>query len=226
LSRLRPSVCCVVALLCAATACLLADSQTPSALAPQELAARIQARYAATRDFSADFVQTYVGGVLRTRATERGTVVIKKPGRMRWQYKEPEDKLFVSDGSRMYYYVPADRQVIVSRVPDADQATTAVLFLVGKGDLARDFTATHTTVGDAPPGTVAVRLSPKQSERDYDWLTVVVDERSLAFRMLVVGDPQGGTSTFAFSNLKENTNPPDSTFAFRMPRGADVIERF
>jgi outer membrane lipoprotein carrier protein len=219
-------VVCPVALLCVMTAFLIADSQTASQLAPRELAARIQARFDATRDFSADFSQSYTGGVLRVRATERGTVVIKKPGRMRWEYEEPENKLFVSDGSKMYYYVPADRQVVVSRVPAADEATTAVLFLVGKGDLARDFTAEYTTVRDAPAGTVALRLSPKQSERDYDWLSVVVDERSLAFRMLVVGDAQGGTSTFTFTKLKENSNPPDSTFTFRVPRGADVLERF
>ena len=61
---------------------------------------------------------------------------------MRWDYKEPEPKVFVSDGRRIYLHVPADNQVIISPVPEEDQATTAVLFLVGKGNLTRDFTVT------------------------------------------------------------------------------------
>ena len=79
--------------------------------------------------------------MLKKKATpSEGTVQIKKPGKMRWDYTAPEKKLFVSDGSTIYLYVPADKQVIVSPVPADDSATTAVLFLAGKGNLARDFT--------------------------------------------------------------------------------------
>ena len=92
------------------------------------------------RDFSADFTHEAESGVLRKKLVERGTVMVKKPGRMRWDYKAPEEKVFVSDGSRMYMHMPADNQVIVSPVPTEDQATTAVLFLTGKGKLTRDFT--------------------------------------------------------------------------------------
>ena len=69
------------------------------------------------RDFTADFSHTYAGGVLKKTTTERGTLQVKKPGRMRWEYVEPEHKLFVSDGRKIYSYLPADKQVIVS--PDA-----------------------------------------------------------------------------------------------------------
>ena len=72
--------------------------------------------------------------------TESGRVMVKKPGKMRWDYTAPEEKLFVSDGSRIYFYIPQDKQVIVSDVPTDDQATTPALFLAGKGNLTRDFT--------------------------------------------------------------------------------------
>ena len=147
----------------AALAFLLLASAPPTGLveavqpSPAELAARIQARYDAVRDFSAEFVQSYEGGLLKQRSTERGTVVVKKPGRMRWTYTSPEQKLFISDGQRAYYYVPEDRQVIVSKVPAEDQATTAVLFLVGKGKLTRDFVVTSAEVAGSPPGTLRCR---------------------------------------------------------------------
>lgn len=195
--------------------------QLPSAA---EFARRLQARYDAITDFSADFVQTYRGGVLRKTTTESGTVAIKKPGRMRWTYTRPEDKLFVADGRKMYIYVPADRQVIVRDMPAGDEAATPILFLVGKGQLTRDFDVAYTDVpGGAPAGSVALKLTPRTPQRDYESITLVVEARTLRLRMLVARDSQGGTSTFTFRNLQENVGLPDKIFSFVIPRGADVI---
>jgi len=186
----------------------------------------LQQRLGGIRDFSADFVQSYEGGALRTRTTERGTVQVKKPGRMRWAYTSPEEKLFVSDGRRMYMWIPADKQVIVSTLPAAGEAGTPVLFLLGRGDLTRDFTVAYAaTPPAAGPAAVALSLTPTRAEPEYTTLTLVADRPTLALRMLIADDSQGGTSTFTFSNLKENTGVPDSRFAFTIPRGADVITR-
>ena len=138
-------------------------------------------------------------------------------------YTQPEQKLFVSDGNRVYSYVPADKQVYVAAVPADDQATTPALFLAGKGNILRDFTVAPVDVPDAPAGSVALKLTPKRPEREYDWLNLVVDKSSLALRMLVTSDSQGGLSTFAFTNLRENTGIADKEFVFVMPRGVDVI---
>ncbi len=191
--------------------------------APEALARSIQARYDRIRDFSASFTHTYEGGVLRKRLVERGSLQVKRPGRMRWTYSWPEEKVFVSDGSQVYSYIPADRQVYVSPMPAEDQATTAALFLTGKGKLDRDFTVSYADAADAPPGTHALRLTPRQTEGDYEWLTLVVDRDALRIRSLVAADRQGGTSTFAFANLKENTGLADNLFVFQIPRGVDVI---
>jgi len=217
------SIFVVVAAVTAGAAGPTTAQAPPPDVAPQEFARRVQDRINAIDDFSADFVQTYQGGALRKRATERGRVQIKKPGRMRWTYTAPEEKLFVADGRKMYFWVPADKQVVVRDVPPDDQAATPVLFLTGKGQLVRDFTVSYTTVEQAPAGTVALKLVPRRQERDYDWLTLVVDRSSLALRMLVAGDSAGGVSTFSFSNLEENTGLPDGSFTFKVPRGADVV---
>jgi outer membrane lipoprotein carrier protein len=106
-------------------------------------------------------------------------------------------------------------------VPDADTATTAVLFLVGKGNLVRDFDVSYAET--AIPGAVALRLDPRQKQNDYDWLIVVVDRQTLQIRALTAADQQGGRSTFEFANYRENTGVADNVFAFKIPRGADVI---
>ncbi len=196
---------------------------TPPARDPQALAGDIQRRYERIRDFRADFTHAYEGGVLRRKTVERGHVVIRKPGRMRWTYTDPEDKLFVSDGVKLYSYVPADKQVYVATVPTGDQASTPALFLAGKGNITRDFTASPASPPDMPEGTVAVTLTPVRPEREFETLVLVVDRATLQWRMLITTDQQGGTSTFTFTNLRENTGVSDREFVFSIPRGVDVI---
>jgi outer membrane lipoprotein carrier protein len=196
----------------------VAGAQAPT---PDMLAQALQQRYQGIRDFSADFVHSYRGGVLRTQTTERGTMAVKKPGRMRWNYTTPEKKEFVSDGKKIYFYVPQDRQVQVTDVPSTDQAATPALFLAGRGNIARDFTATYAET--SPAGTVALKLTPRRQEPDYEFLVVALDPKTLQIRALTTRDRQGGDSTLTFSNLKENRGLSDNDFAFRIPRGVDVI---
>lgn len=190
---------------------------------PDALAHALQRKYDAVRDLSADFVHVYEGGALRMQATERGVVQIKKPGKMRWAYRTPEEKLFVSDGQTIYAYVPADNQVRVGTMPADDDVSASVLFLLGRGNLTRDFVPSHTHVEDAPDDTLALKLMPIQPDTEYESLTLVVDRESLALRQLVSIDQQGGTSTFRFTNLKENVGVSDAVFAFTIPHDADVI---
>lgn len=205
---------------------LAAHTQQPFASETEAaaLARSIQTKYASIRDFSADFTHSYEGGVLRKRVTERGQVLIKKPGKMRWQYTAPEDKLFVSDGVKVYSYIPADKQVIVASVPREDEATTPALFLAGKGDVTRDFVP---SIADPPTGypsgSRALKLVPKTPQRDYEWLMLVVDPSTFTFRGLVTVDAEGGKSSFSFTNLKENPGLADKDFAFKIPRGVDVV---
>ncbi len=203
----------------------LISAEAPAAdqTAP-ELAAALQKKIDGVKDFSTDFTHTYEGGVLRKQITERGRLLVKKPGKMRWDYTTPEQKQFVSDGVKMYSYIPQDKQVIVASVPPDDAATTPALFLAGKGSMIRDFTA---SLVDAPPGmpagTRGLKLVPKTHQQDYDWLILVVDPGTLAIRGLQTMDGQGGKSSFSFANLKENVALADKDFAFKIPRGVDVV---
>jgi outer membrane lipoprotein carrier protein len=210
-----------LALCAAVSGVVAARAADPSAA---DLAAALQKKYDGIKDFSADFTHTYEGGVLRKQITERGHLLVKKPGRMRWDYSAPETKQFVSDGVKMYSYIPQDKQVIVAAVPADENAPTPTLFLAGKGNVTRDFTP---SLADAPvgmpAGSRALKLVPKAKQRDYDWLVLVLDPASLAIRGLVTVDEQGGKSSFSFTNLKENVGLTDKEFAFKIPRGVDVV---
>jgi len=215
-----------VLVLCAALLGTMPDlgaQSTSTARSGAEAHARaLQQRYQNVKDFSADFTQSYRGGVLRTTTRESGTVRIKKPGMMRWRYLKPEPKEFVSDGRKMYSYIPADKQVFVSNVPPDDQASSAVLFLAGKGDLTRDFVASF--VDGNPGGAQALKLTPRREEPEYEFLIVATEPTTLRIVGLTTRDRQGGESTLTFANLKENQGISDTEFAFRIPRGVDVSD--
>lgn len=190
---------------------------------PAALAAKVQLRYNAIKDFQGDFVQTYEGGVLRTKTTERGTVAIKRPGRMRFIYTKPDRKEFVSDGNRLYTYLVADKQVFVSPAPSPSDGDIPSLFLTGQSDLGRDYVATFTPLPGAAAGLVTLKLVPRKPHADYDSLGIGIDATTLQIQFLTALDKQGGRSSFSFSNLKENRRLSDKDFEFRIPRGVDVV---
>jgi outer membrane lipoprotein carrier protein len=196
----------------------------PARRSPADLARDLQAKYERIQSFSADFEHVYEGGVLRKKVSEHGTVVVRKPGQMRWTYTTPEKKEFVSDGRKLYSYIPDDKQVIVSPVPPADEASSPALFLAGKGSITRDFNASAASVPGLGPDEEALQLVPRKPQEEYDWLVLVVARGSLALRRLVTTDAQGGTSTFVFSRFRENVPLPADAFVFKIPRGVEVID--
>ena len=205
---------------------LAAALAVPAALGAQArpsadaIARALQTRYQGIQDFSADFVQTYRGGVLKTRTNQRGTVAVKKPGKMRWVYTSPERNELISDGRKMYWYVPEDKQVTVSDV-GSENASTSLMFLTGNGDIARDFTPSFVESGK--PGALALKLVPRRAEPDYEYLVVTIDPATLQMQALTTRDRQGGENTITFTNMKENRRLPDKTFVFTPPRGVNVV---
>lgn len=193
-----------------------AAGQTPSAA---DLAARVQAHYAQVRDFTASFTLTQSSALLPRPTTERGSVKVKKPGRMRWLYTA-DKKEFVADGSMLYSFFPRDKYVNVNPLPKGEDGSTALLFLTGRGDLARDFTAT--LEGDQPAAEWRLNLKPKARQTDFTALALEVDRATLALRGITVVDDQGGTSKFRFEGLKENVGLADREFEFKIPPGVEV----
>jgi len=208
-------------------AVLLSVAALPALLGAQTersadaVARGLQARYRGVQDFSADFVQTYRGGVLKTQSNQRGTIAVKKPGKIRWIYTRPERKELVSDGKKVYWYVPEDKQVTVSEVRPDDEAATPLLFLSGKGDIARDFTPS--LVKAATDDLLALKLVPRRGEPEYEYLVVALDPGSLQLRALTTRDRQGGESTLTLTNMKENRRLSDKDFVFTLPRGVNVV---
>lgn len=188
-----------------------------------EAIAGLQQRYASVETITADFVQTYLATGMKQ--TESGTLWMKKPGLMYWEYRAPEAKFFYADGRRTYLYVPEDRQVMVRSFTAEDLYNTPLEFLLGKGDILRSFDALPE--GEIKPvsgDTVMVRLVPKAANSDYSSLVLEIDRRTFDLRRLVIRERTGNLSEFAFTDMRTNLKIKNSRFHFEIPRGVEIVE--
>ncbi len=209
-------------LLCGWAMPAAAGAQVAAAPPLDQLLERLQAHYDRIADFSADFEHRYAGGVLRTSASELGTLYVSKPGLWRFEYASPESKLFICDGMTIHSYFPADRQVIVTPLPMSAGASTPAALLAGEGDLRRDFAARY-VAARSPDRVWSIELTPVRNDAAYESLTLAIDPGTLDIVEMATTDFQGGVSTYVLSNVRRNQGLPDTLFVFDVPAGVEVI---
>jgi len=190
------------------------------------VAGKVQSHYEAISDWSASFRQTReavsfgMGGAARAEPARAGTVVLAKPGKMRWSYVSPEPSLFVTDGQVVWMYDPLLGEA--QRLLDAGGLLSgaAVRFLMGQGDLADSFTITAVDCAASP---VRLDLLPKKAA-SYERLALDVDSGTGRVAASTVTDLFGNRTTVAFSSVQMNTGPDPALFTFEPPEGVAVID--
>ncbi len=181
----------------------------------------LQAKYNKLSSLAADFTQVYTAPGERTRR-ESGHLLLKKPGKMRWDYTSPEAKLFISDGRWLYEYVPAEKYATRSRVKEADDLRAPFAFLLGRGNLRRDFK--HIEFASESPvkaGNKVLRMVPKRAV-DFKELLIEVEPNSLQLARLSIIETNSARSDFMFSNVRENVPVSANQFTFKAPPGVEV----
>lgn len=194
-------------------------SKAPTA---PELAQKVQRFYEKTSDYSADFQQVYRYQGSARRQVSSGTMQVKKPGLMRWDYDKPYPKHFVLDGKALYLYDPEDKQVTVNRDFTTDQLSAAVTFLWGRGKLTDEFDVALAAA--SPAGDAVLELTPKKPQSGFTKLLFHVDAATGQVKTSIVVDSQGNENRIDFANVKTNTGIPASRFEFEIPKGAKVTE--
>jgi outer membrane lipoprotein carrier protein len=183
----------------------------------EALARRVEEHHRRSPALTARFTQSYRSGALGREIVERGTVSIKQPDRMRWEYRDPERKTFVSDGTTFYFYVPADKQVVVRE--QADQRGIPALLLSGRGGLLQEFLP---ALERPIQGRARLRLTPRKPDPEIERLVLEIDQAD-RIRAVDILDAQGNRSRFAFDEIRENVSLDDDLFRFRIPPGVEVV---
>lgn len=205
-------------------ASLLASERVPvpkivagaAARDPQAILSAFDARGRTIRDFTARFTQTYRSGALGRAIVETGTVKVKRPSRMLFEYATPDKKLFVADGSSYYFYVPRDKQVMVQNQRGDKRATARIL---AEGRLLEHFKC----VGEETDALGRkLILVPLEHDANVTRVAVVLDAQ-LRLLALEIQDAEGSTSRLVFDGFRENVGLKDSEFRFDVPKGVEVI---
>lgn len=175
------------------------------------------------RSLQAEFTETYHGAGMDR--TESGTLLLKKPGKMRWEYRSPKEKLFLDDGKNAWFYLPGERQVRKTRMKKLDDLRSPLSFLLGKTQLEKELRGLSLAPDVAPikPEDVVLRGIPvRWSDRITQILLEVAPNHQIV--RLVIDEVDGSTTEYALEQQRENIEITDKSFQFVPPAGTEVIQ--
>jgi outer membrane lipoprotein carrier protein len=179
----------------------------------------IENRYNRAQSLTLSFSEIYTAS-RRPARSENGTLYLRKPGRMRWEYADPAGKLFISDGKNAYLYTPGDAHAEKSRLKESDDMRAPLAFLLGKLDFEKEFKGFATA--NQADGTW-VTAEPKSANAAYTKVEFLATAEGEIHRLRVTGQ-DGSRLEFNFSNEKLNPPIAPTLFAFQPPPGISVVE--
>lgn len=190
-----------------------------------ELVARVQANYDRTRSLKARFVQkAYLKSLRKTQRSE-GIVYLKKPGKMRWDYQEGSTQKIVSDGKKLWIYVPENKQVIVEELGRSPMGSTPLSFLLGLGRIREQFEVRVPPEGQRDKqGRRLLELIPRQPMANLSRLVLAVEPQESWVAAAVLHDPYGNRTELEFSEQQVDLELRETLFVFRIPKGIEVFE--
>lgn len=198
---------------------------TAAALPPdvKAIADAVDRRYNNLRSLRAEFTEIYRGAGLER--TESGTLWLKRPGKMRWEYRRPREKLFLADGKHAWFYVPGERQARKAPLKKVDDLRSPLRYLLGKAKLAKEFDDLTVAADVAPltPANLVLRGVPHgMADRVATVLLEITPENRIA--RLLIEEVDGATTEFRFADTAENIAVADDQFRLSLPPDVEVVE--
>jgi outer membrane lipoprotein carrier protein len=181
----------------------------------------LQRSYDSAVDFVADFRQETEVKTLNRNLKAWGKVYFKRPGKMLWRYDEPKGQLVLADGKSLYYYQPEQRQVIKTPLKNAFRSDTPLSFLLGIGNLKRDFTL---RLKGLEQGHYVLQLHPKDESGRIGEIFLGVEREAFDIVWARIRDAAGNITTIRFSRIQKGVGLKDSLFRLQVPDGVDVVE--
>ncbi len=197
-------------------ALLAAAAGPPPDSAAVDLARKVQTFYERTGDLEARFQQTYIYSGFGRRQVSSGTLRVKKPGMMRWDYEKPGKKTIAVKGARLVQFEPEENQAYVDERFDSSAMSAAVTFLLGKGDLAREFRLSKGEGG-------ALVLRPKEPDPRVESIALTVGPEGEVTATRVV-DGAGNTNEIHFTDVRRNQGLADAVFDVKLPKDVRRVQ--
>ena len=188
-----------------------------------QIAQAVDEHYNHLRTLQAQFTELYEGAGMQR--TETGTLWLKKPGKMRWEYRSPKEKLFLSDGQSAWFYVPGDKQARRMPVKKLDDLRSPLSFLLGKTKLEKELQGLSWAPDEKPmnAGDVLLRGVPKGLAGQVNEILLEITPAHEISR-IVLNEEDGSTTEFRFQDQKTNVEVDEKSFHFVPPAGVEVSE--
>jgi outer membrane lipoprotein carrier protein len=156
--------------------------------------------------------------------SESGTLLLLKPGRMRWDYSIPAGKLFLIDGKNAWFYVQGAAQV--QRIPakELDDLRSPLRFLLGHAELEKELTGLHLDAGRAGRGELALTGQPRGQEERVRRITIAIAAMTGSIKAIEIEETDGALTRFTFSNEEPNVHVPEGRFRFTPPPGVPIVD--
>jgi len=193
-------------------------------LEKKTLEARVSAvekSYASIKSIKGSFSQHSYLEALNVSETSRGDLLFSKPGKMKWEYKNPEPQQFISDGTTLWFYQPVDTQVIIDNFKAIFRGDIPVSFLLGLGSLSRDF---KLTCGCQSSGGIVLDLYPAKKDEGLQSMRLLVNPADNMPAGAEIIDAAGNKNTFILSGLVLDQEIPPSSFKPTFPKNTDIID--
>ena len=189
----------------------------------RQVARAVDEHYNHLRSLQADFSQIFRGSGMNRE--ESGTLWLKKPRKMRWEYRSPKEKLFVSDGQAVWFYLPAERQVRRTELKKLDDLRSPLAFLLGKTKLESELQGLSWAPDHAPlaAGNTVLRGVPRAMADQISDVELEINPAHQIVRIAMT-EVDGGTTEFRFSGVKENVELGEERFRFVPPAGVETVE--
>ena len=181
----------------------------------------IQRQYEKVSTFEADFTQRSYVKMMNQTQSVKGTVKIKKPGKMKWVYGAPDTQILISDGKNLWLYVPEEEQATKVPVESIYSSNTPALFLAGKGKLTRSFNVESVSQENQ---NILVTLVPKNEDQGLARLILHADKKNYQITGSTVYDKLGNKTEIRFSQIRINREIPEEQFQLKTPPGVEILD--
>jgi outer membrane lipoprotein carrier protein len=197
---------------------LAAAVQAQAPLSARDVAARVDRHYNSLHSLSVHFVQHYDG--MGTHRREEGVLLLRKPGKMRWTYTDPDGQLFVLVGHFAYFYTPGQSEAQSVPEKQLNDLRSPLRFLLGHTELEKELADLHATpVGNGDYELTGVPKGMKQRVAELK----IEAQPDGTIRTMSIVETDGVTNSFDFSGELANAPAPESAFVFTPPPGVHVV---
>jgi outer membrane lipoprotein-sorting protein len=189
----------------------------------EDIAQRVESRIRSFNTLKANFEHIYYSSSVSTPLKERGRFYYQKPGVMKWEYFDPEEKVFLYEEGLLQSYYPEDNQLVQNSLSEGEDEAEFLSLLSGRIEMQKNYTITFSSFPTDNPNNYQLKLTPRGESQDA-YILLEVDKKQWLIRKAISFDWTGNKSEFLFTQIKVNPTLSKNTFQLSLPPDVEIIK--